>query len=97
MAHRDWENPDVQVVGLFLNGQEIGFRTPEGEPVVDDSCLLLLNARPDPVTFTLPPRRFGAVWEVELQTADPDDPSSSFPARGQVVVEARSIVLMRAP
>jgi glycogen operon protein len=96
MTRRDWESPDVQVVGLFLNGQDIGSRTSEGEPVVDDSCLLLVNARSEPVTFTLPPRRFGAVWEVELQTADPDSPSSSFPARGQVVVEARSIALMRA-
>jgi glycogen operon protein len=96
MTRRDWESPDVQVVGLFLNGQEIGSRTPEGEPVVDDSCLVVLNACPDRVTFTLPSRRFAATWEVELQTADPDSPTSSFPARGQVAVEARSIVLMRA-
>ena len=68
----------------------------EGTIVLDADGTGSITQSSDPVTFTLPPRRFGATWEVELQTADPDVPSSSFPARGQVVVEARSIALMRA-
>ncbi len=95
MTGRDWESHETQVVGLFLNGLEIGSRTPEGEPVVDDSFLLLLNASPAPVAFTLPPRRFGATWEVTLQTADPDAEADTHPARGQVAVEERSLVLLR--
>jgi glycogen operon protein len=96
MARRDWDDPGVMVVGLFLNGNEIGARTPDGEPIVDDSFVLLLNAGSEHVTFALPPRRFGAAWEVALETADPDAPAASFAARGQVEVEARSLVLLRA-
>jgi isoamylase len=95
MNRHDWDSSDVHVVGLFLNGQAIGSRTPEGEPVVDDSFLLLVNAQPDPVLFTLPPRRFGGAWEVELQTADPDAEAVSHPARGEAVVEGRALVLLR--
>jgi glycogen operon protein len=96
MTQQDWETHDTHVVGLYLNGAEIGSRTPEGEPIVDDSFLLLLNASPEDVPFVLPPRRFGARWEVELRTADVDAPPSSHPARGRLDVEARSLVLLRA-
>ncbi len=96
MTRRDWEAPGTQLVGLFLNGAEIGSRTADGEPIVDDSFLLLVNASPEPVEFVLPPRRFAARWEVELSTADPDAPPSSHPARGRVDVDARSLVLLRA-
>jgi glycogen operon protein len=95
MARRDWEDQGLNVVGLFLNGREIGTTTPEGEPVVDDSFLLLLNAGTDPVTFVLPTRRFGASWTLELQTADPEAAPASYPARGSVEVDARSLVLLR--
>jgi glycogen operon protein len=95
MNRHDWDRSDVHVVGLFLNGQEIGSRTPEGEPVVDDSFLLLLNARAERTAFTLPPLRFGGAWEVELETADPDAPAVTHPARGEVVVEGRALVLLR--
>jgi glycogen operon protein len=96
MTKRDWETPGTHVVGLYLNGNEVGSRTPEGEPVVDDSFLLLVNASPEPVPLVLPPHRFGARWEVELSTADPDAPALSLPARGRLHVEARSLVLLRS-
>jgi glycogen operon protein len=96
MTQRDWESPGTQVVGLYLNGAEVGSRTPEGELILDDSFLLLVNASPEPVPFVLPPRRFGARWEVELRTAHPDAPASSHPARGRLDLDARSLVLLRA-
>ena len=34
-----------------------------GEPIVDDSFLVLLNAAPEPVVFTLPPASWGQAWE----------------------------------
>jgi glycogen operon protein len=94
MARRDWEDQGLLIVGLFLNGREIG-TTPEGEPIVDDSFVLLLNAGAEPVTFVLPTRRFGPSWMLELQTADPEAAPASYPARGSVDVAARSLVLLR--
>jgi isoamylase len=96
MARRDWESSETGVLGLFLNGEAIGSRTAEGRPIVDDSFVLLVNATPAPVSFVLPPRRFGRAWEIELETSDPAAPSASFPARGEVAVPARSLILLRA-
>src|SRR5436853_5007386 len=64
MTQRDWNRGDAYTLGVFLNGREIPDRTPHGEQINDDSFLLLFNAHFEPVTFTLPTRRFGARWHV---------------------------------
>ena len=46
MTQRDWQQPSAHVLGVFLNGQEIADRTPRGEPIEDDSFLLLLQRPP---------------------------------------------------
>jgi isoamylase len=95
MTQGDWNSPDRSVLGLFLNGDETGARTREGEPIVDDSFVLLLNAHHEPVTFTLPTRRFGLRWELELSTADPEAEPAAYPARTAVLVEDHALVLLR--
>ena len=96
MTRRDWDS-DLRTVGLFLNGEEIPSPTRRGERVADESFLLLLNPEHDPVTFRLPPRRFGARWKLELATADPDLPEAeqSYEARADVPVDALSLLLLR--
>jgi isoamylase len=82
---------------VFLNGQEIADRSAQGEPIEDDSFLLLFNAHYEDVTFTMPARRFGAEWTQELCTFEPganaDGPPA--PARGEVLVRSRSMKLLR--
>jgi isoamylase len=99
MTRRNWQDGDARALGVFLNGREIGRQTPEGERVEDDSFLLLLNAHHEPVVFTLPPRRFGARWAVELATAEPErrDDSPTAAARDELAVESRSLLLLRRP
>jgi isoamylase len=94
MTQRDWQTPDRRTLGVFLNGQEVHGRTPHGEEIVDDSFLLLLNTSFEPVEFTLPTRRFGAHWELELATGDgaPDGPVG---ARAAVRVQEHSLTLLR--
>ncbi len=81
MAQRDWQNPDMRELGVFLNGEETGIVDARGEPVDDDSFVVLLNATPEAVVFRLPPRRFGLEWELELSTADPEAEASAYPGR----------------
>jgi isoamylase len=97
MTRRNWQDGDARALGVFLNGREIGRQTPHGERVSDDSFLLLLNAHHEPVAFTLPPRRFGARWAVELSTAEPErrDEGPTAAARDELVAEARSLLLLR--
>jgi isoamylase len=95
MTRRDWQRPDSHALGMFLNGQEIPYRTAHGQPIGDDSFLVLVNAHYEPLTFRLPPRRFGLRWALELATADPDGRWPDLPARSEVAVESRSLVLLR--
>jgi glycogen operon protein len=97
MTRRDWGDGELRSIGLFLNGDEIPARTRQGDHVSDESFLLLFNALHEPVTFRLPPRRFGARWKLELATAEPhvEEGVRNFTARGEVAVEGRAIVLLR--
>ena len=64
-----------------------------GEPLFDDAFLLVFNAHSEPVVFTLPTRRFGSRWQVELATGDaPDGPLG---ARALLAVQEHSLVLLR--
>jgi isoamylase len=97
MTRRDWERADCRILGVFLNGMEIPATTSRGEPILSDSFLLLFNADPDDVEFTLPTARFGPGWTVELETADPaiEPETQAYPARSRVRVPSRSIVVLR--
>ncbi len=93
MTQKDWQRQDAHTLGVFLNGEEIPEHTPDGRDVVDDSFLLLFNAYSESITFTLPTRRFGARWQVEIATGE--GPAGVVQARAQVALEGRSLALLR--
>jgi glycogen operon protein len=94
MTQRDWQQPDAHTLGVFLNGREIPERTQRGEEIVDDSFLLLFNASASPIEFTLPTRRFGRAWTVELATGE-GAPEGELGSRARVTVPDRSLTLLR--
>jgi isoamylase len=65
--------------------------------VRDDSFIVLFNASGEEVGFRLPARRFGALWEVELSTAEPSlEPGErAFRTREEVRLTGRSLVVLR--
>jgi isoamylase len=93
MTQRDWNNSEIRTLGVFLNGREIRERTERGEPILGDSFLLLFNTHFEPVVFTLPTRRFGARWAVELATGEA--PEHPLGARALVPVQEHSLILLR--
>jgi glycogen operon protein len=97
MSRRDWRAGDRRVLGVFLNGEEIPSPSPSGEPVIDDSFVLLVNADYRPVDFRLPARRFGNRWRQVVSTADPAAPegANTWPARAEVALDARAVLLLR--
>jgi len=97
MTQRDWRNSVARAIGVFLNGEEVDAMTPRGQSVNDESFLLLFNAHHEPVTFSLPTRRFGGRWKLELSTAEPEleEGTRSWAAREEVVVESRSLLALR--
>jgi glycogen operon protein len=93
MTQRNWGDPGTRTLGVFLNGREVREQTSHGEPIYGDSFLLLFNAHSEPVVFTLPTRRFGARWAVELATGEA--PEQALGARALVAVQERSLMLLR--
>jgi glycogen operon protein len=97
MTNQDWEAAHARALGMFLNGQEIRTRGEQGERVIDDTFILLMNSHHEPVPFRIPSRRYGRRWTVEMSTAEPEDGPAGrvLNYREEVVVESRSILVLR--
>jgi glycogen operon protein len=95
MAPDDWADPGRRAIGLLLAGDTLDEVDDAGAPVRDDTFLVLLNADPAAVTFTLPPGADEA-WTILVDTgAAPSPPAAAAEA---VALEGRSaMVLMRRP
>ncbi|MGI9023090.1 MAG: Rho termination factor N-terminal domain-containing protein, partial [Acidimicrobiales bacterium] len=93
MTDEDWEVGDA--IAVFLNGEAIPEVDERGEPIVDDVFVFLFNAHHDALDFTLPPERYGEAWVKVLDTADSFDEGSQAKAGEVVLVEGRSLVLLR--
>ena len=69
----EWRDPRLRCLGLMLAGGDAGpWLTPEGEPGIDDTLLLLLDADAAPVGFRLPRSGRLVSWRLLLDTAAPD-------------------------
>jgi isoamylase len=98
MADQDWNTPYARAMMVFLNGDAITEPGPRGEPVRDDSFLILLSAHNEPVTFTLPGPKFGRCWSVALDTAAgraADDGAAEYRPGGQIELAGHSMMVLR--
>ncbi len=95
METEDWDNGFGRSVGVFLNGESCAAIDERGEPIHDDSFLLLFNAHHEPVEFRLPP--LGATrWESVLHTGDPRGEQPLSAGDGEPVsVPGRTLVVLR--
>jgi glycogen operon protein len=98
MTEQDWDAGFAQSLTVFLNGGAITEADRRGQPIRDDSFVLLFNASATEVKFALPPTRYGEVWEKVLDTAVPaqrsEDPVT-VKAGGLVPVRDRSLQVFR--
>ncbi|MDX6202142.1 MAG: isoamylase, partial [Frankiales bacterium] len=96
MDDDDWDSGFAKSLGVFLNGKAIRSPDSRGEPVVDDSFLMLFNAHDQPVEFTAPSEEFGESWLIEVDTATPiDDEERTLKPGTVLAVEGRSLVVLR--
>jgi glycogen operon protein len=94
VGRRDWDSTSGQL-GIFMNGEALRTPTQYGEEVRDDSFVVLFNAHYERATFLLPTRRFGSRWQVAISTFATDAADEVFAARNSVIVEPRSLVVLR--
>ena len=99
MDESHWSGGSMTTITVFLNGHGMSERDPLGEPIVDDSFLLLFNPLPENVTFTLPGKAYGRMWEVVVDTADPLSATHSrrkgIKANGRLDSTAQSLLVLR--
>jgi isoamylase len=95
----DWTKSDDCLLAFVLSGDPGRYHvTSRGEPEPDDTFLVVLNGHAEPVSFTLPGERFGASWEVWLDTTkevvgkSPDAPA--WKAGETLPVAERSMLLL---
>jgi len=89
-----WSQPYARTLGLMLNGKTMNTPNDDGTPMVDDSFLLLVNAAPEGVDFTLPPQPNGNPWRVLLDTQNIDDPFAQPQPTPRLIIGGRSVVLL---
>jgi glycogen operon protein len=98
MTDADWETGSARSLTVFLNGDAISERDRRGEPVRDDSFLLLFNASELDLEFALPPPHYGVLWAKVLDTTVPVIPAQDLTIVNPgdlVTVPSRSLQVLR--
>jgi glycogen operon protein len=102
MTDDEW-SADVRTLGLRLAGDAISETDAHGEPIVDDTLLLVLNAADASVEFHLP-RVHGKEWCLVFDTTSAEPPvaadgvaRSVHAAGSSYGLGPRSVCLFRLP
>jgi glycogen operon protein len=97
MSAENWNSGIFRVLGVVLSGDTMDVRTKEGEPIKDDTFMLLFNAHHEDVTFTLAGKQ-DVSWEMlvntEAETGFLPEPTT-HQSGDELNVVARSLVLLR--
>ena len=98
MTDEEWGSSWLRCIGVLLGGEATGeVDELSGEPVVDDSFLILLNAYHEPIPFTMPASPQDAKWEVVIDTgiADVASGRETIGSGEQAEVAARCLMLLK--
>jgi len=98
MVEAEWRQATLRAFGFRLCGDAMDDVNERGEPITDDTLLVLLNAGPESVGFVLPTPHPGVAWEVMVDTDDSalPEPSPHLADGSRVAVVGRSLKVLRA-
>jgi isoamylase len=71
MSEEEWASPFVRCLGMLLSGDTMDVLNFQGEPIRDDTFLLLINAHYEPIPFVLPGQEH-IEWQLILDTMEAD-------------------------
>ena len=99
MTQDDWSDRNALALGVYLDGSDDPDTGPDGQPLLDDDFLVLVNAWWEPLAFTVPAAREGQAWHTDIDSFDPAgaDPAPPCRAGDQVTVGPRSVLVLRGP
>ncbi len=95
MTLEDWRDPAISALGFLIGGDAIPARDPEGNRLLGDTLLILVNPRAEPVDFTLPAVQWGIDWEIAIDTSQPQPVRGRTPAGEQVRLSSRALIVLR--
>jgi isoamylase len=96
MDEQAWDNNRASGMTVFLNGAAIREPDARGNPVLDDSFLVLFNGSPDPLPFVLPDDSYGESWTAEIDTAASVVDTTTHQPGSTMTVQGRSVVVLRS-
>ncbi len=77
MTEDDWNQGYVRCLGVRLAGDRIEEKDHLGNPILDDTFLLLMNAHHEPIEFTLPTPPANVPWQLVLDTVQDVIPANA--------------------
>ncbi|HLJ50429.1 MAG TPA: glycogen debranching protein GlgX [Bryobacteraceae bacterium] len=96
MTDEEWHAGWVRCLGVLLNGETLDHVDDNGEPIVDDTFVIMLNCHHEPISFFLPPSPHGHEWEIVIDTNDPEQTIQRVVRPGKAVELVRqSLVIVR--
>jgi glycogen operon protein len=95
MTEDEWNAGWVKSLGVMFNGQTLDHVNEMGQPVVDDTFLVLLNSSHESVRYTVPDGPHAHGWEQVLDTNDLVEAFKSEMVEGWIELQPRSVVLLR--
>ncbi len=95
MTPEEWSTGWMRSLAVMFNGETLGEADEAGEPVEDDSFLILLNSSTENVAYTLGASPQGRGWKLLMNTHNLEEPFDEEPIDGSLEVAGRSVMLLR--
>jgi isoamylase len=96
MNEDEWNSKWIRSLALMFNGETLDVVDDVmGQPIVDDTFLILINSYHEGVEYTLPKSPHDRGWEFVLDTAKGDDPFKDGNVGESRILTGRSLVLLR--
>ncbi len=97
MNDDEWQSSFVKCLGMLLSGKTMDVRSEQGEPIVDDTFLILFNANHESQRFTLP-GRVDVHWDMLVDTVEDlgfVEPVRNYQAGQALKLAERSLCVLR--
>jgi glycogen operon protein len=95
MDETSWANGLARSMMVFLNGSAIPESDVRGQPILDDSFLVVFNGADEAADFLLPQPTYGEHWTTEIDTAAVKVATTTFKPGDSVTAQPRSVVVLR--
>jgi glycogen operon protein len=96
MTEAEWSAAQVKCLGAILAGGDIGEIDDQGQPVIGETLVYLLNADEADVPFPLPAGDHARTWLCLLDTADARRQGKTFRVGNRYRLGGRSLAVLRA-